>query len=433
MATTRRTFVLGAGSALAATRIQGANDRIPVAVIGLGGRGRDHMKEYTQLPECEVVAVCDVNQAALERGQAFVNKAYSGKQPKGYDEMRRVFDDKDVAAVSMPLPNHWHALATVWACQAGKDVYIEKPACHNIFEGRKMVEAARKYNRIVQIGSQSRSIPHKQKAMKLLKDGVVGELYMARGLCFKARASIGRKPDLPTPPAGIDWDRFLGPAPMRPFNENRFAYNWHWYWDTGNGDIGNQGVHEMDIARWGMGLDLPKTITSTGGRYIWNDDGETPNTQFATLDYGGKQIQFEVRNITYINEGQMGMTETNVIGDEFFGSEGTLVVDHRGFQVYKGQKREKVMDEKVEGASWDSSAHMKNFLAAARTRRYQDLNADVAEGVASANLCHLANIAFRQGRTLQFDPATQTFSGDARADRMLSRDYRKGYVVPRSV
>ena len=225
MQTSRRTFVLGAGSALAASRIWGANERVPVAVVGLGGRGRDHMNEYTQIPECEVVALCDVNQSALERGQALVMKS-SGKSPKGYSDMRKLFEDRDVTAVSLPLPNHWHALATIWACQAGKDVYVEKPASHNIYEGVKIVEAARKYNRMIQVGSQSRSIAHKQKAMKLLRDGVIGELYMARALCFRNRQSIGRKPDTPVPP-GVNWDLFLGPAPMRPFNENRYAYNSH--------------------------------------------------------------------------------------------------------------------------------------------------------------------------------------------------------------
>jgi len=317
-------------------------------------------------------------------------------------------------------------------CQAGKDVYIEKPACHNIWEGRKMVEAARKYNRMVQIGSQSRSMPHKMKAMQLLKDGVIGKLYGAKGLCFKGRESIGRVPDEPVP-AGVDWDKFLGPAQMKPFSKTKFAYNWHWFWDTGNGDIGNQGVHEMDIARWGLGVGLPGKVTSTGGRYLWNDDGETPNTQWARMDYGDKELIFEVRNITYINEGQMGMTEVNVVGDEFFGSDGALTVDGRGFQVYKGQKREKVMDEKSTTRGSDTKDHMNNFLAACRSRKYRDLNAEVEIGVQSADLCHLANIAYRTGRTLKFDAASEKFLGDSEADRLTSRVYRKGYVIPEKV
>ncbi|HEY3740365.1 MAG TPA: Gfo/Idh/MocA family oxidoreductase, partial [Bryobacteraceae bacterium] len=254
----RRTFIRTA-SAVALTaasysRVLGANDKINVAVVGLGGRGRNHMDFYSQIPDCRIAAVCDVNQEALERGQAQVLKA-TGQQPKGYPDMKEVFADKTVDAVSMPLPNHWHALATIWACQAGKDVYIEKPACYNIFEGQQMLAAAHKYGRMVQVGSQSRSIPHKMKAMQLLSEGVIGPLHTAKGLCFKRRKSIGHVADLDQPPAGVDWDKFLGPAPMRKFNELRFKYNWHWFWDTGNGDIGNQGVHEMDIARWGLGVE----------------------------------------------------------------------------------------------------------------------------------------------------------------------------------
>src|SRR6266851_2585495 len=247
----RRNFLHTAAAALASTSastLRGANEKVNVAVIGLGGRGRYHMSEYAKLPDARIAAICDVDQAALERGQAQVEKL-TGQKPKGYADMRQVFDDKEVQAVSMPLPNHWHALSTIWACQAGKDVYVEKPASHNPFEGRKMVEAARKYNRMVQIGSQGRSAAHKIKAVQLLRDGAIGKVYLAKGLCFKRRPSIGRKPDGPVPP-GLDWDKFLGPAPMRAYNENRFRYNWHWFWDTGNGDIGNQAVHDMDIARW---------------------------------------------------------------------------------------------------------------------------------------------------------------------------------------
>src|SRR3954449_7523904 len=337
MHSSRRTFVLAAGSALASARVWGANDRIPVAVIGLGGRGRNHMTAYTKIPGAEIIGLCDVNQAALERGQALVSKAYNGKQPKGYADMKQVFDDKDVAAVSMPLPNHWHALATIWACQAGKDVYVEKPACHNIHEGRKMIEAARKYKRMVQIGSQSRSTPHKIEAIAKLQDGVIGTLYQSKGICYKRRVSIGHKADEPTPP-GLNWDLFLGPAPMRAYNENRFRYNWHWFWDTGNGDIGNQGVHEMDIARWGLGKEgLPKGVVSTGGKYVYDDDQETPNTQMATFDFGDAELMFEVRGILTGSEGGLPIDRNgqNVIGNLFYGGDGWMAVSGSSFQVYK--------------------------------------------------------------------------------------------------
>jgi predicted dehydrogenase len=280
---TRRTFLQASGlTALAATRAWGANDRINLAIVGVGGRGRDHIKNYAKLNDAHIYGLCDVDQANLERGVALVQKL-TGEKPKTYEDMKDVFADKEVHAVSMPLPNHWHALAAVWAVQAGKDVYVEKPACHDPYEGRQMVAAARKYNRMMQVGSQSRSIAHKKRAIQMLHDGIIGDVYMARGLCFKRRKSIGHTPTGPVPP-GVDWDKFLGPAPMIPFSKNRFLYNWHWFWDTGNGDIGNQGVHEMDIARWGLGVDLPTSVVSSGGKYAYDDDQQTPNTVLARFD-----------------------------------------------------------------------------------------------------------------------------------------------------
>ena len=330
---TRRHFFYSAGMSLTAAqanRVMGANDRIQLGIIGLGGRGQAHLGMYGSIADCDIAAVCDVDQAARERGVARVNKT-SQREPKAYVDMRELFADKNIDAVSMPLPNHWHALATIWACQAGKDVYVEKPACHNIFEGRKMVEAARKYKRIVQVGSQSRSMPHKIKAMQLLHDGVIGKVYLAKGLCYKRRIPSAHTPDEPVP-LGVDWDMFLGPAPMRPFNANRFKYNWHWFWDTGNGDIGNQGIHEMDIARWGLGkARLPKSVVSTGGKYAYDDDQETPNTPAAIFDYGGDpQIVFEVRGL--LTGGEGGITPGgggNAIGDLFYGSEGWMAIDGR--------------------------------------------------------------------------------------------------------
>ena len=432
--TSRRSFlatttaVLAAG---AATPMRGATDKVNVAVIGLGGRGHAHMGEYAKLPEARIAAVCDVNQEALERGQALVLKL-TGSKPKGYADMRQVFDDKEVQAVSMPLPNHWHALATIWACQAGKDVYIEKPACHNPFEGGKMVEAARKYNRMVQVGSQGRSMPHKMKAIELLHQGAIGKVYMAKGLCYKRRPSIGHKPDSPVPP-GVDWDKFLGPAPMRPFNELRFKYNWHWFWDTGNGDIGNQGVHEMDIARWGLGREgLPTGVVSTGSKFVYNDDQETPNTQIATFNYGDAELVFEVRGIFTGSEGGLPIQGRNTIGNLFYGSDGWMSVNDSGFSVYKETGTEPVTVEKSASHD-DTGAHMQNFLAAVRTRKYQDLHADVQIGVTSADLCHLANISYRLKRSLAFDPAAKRFPKDEEASRMMTRAYRAPYVVPEKV
>jgi predicted dehydrogenase len=422
----RRIFVQAAGLGAAAW---GANEKVNIAVVGLGGRGQDHIKEYLKQPDAQIVALCDVNQAALERSQAVVEKA-TGRKPKGFSDMRRVFEDKDVDAVSTPTPNHWHALGAIWAMQAGKDVYVEKPACHNVFEGRKMIEAARKYKRMVQVGSQSRSMPHKQKAVELVRQGAIGKVYLAKGLCYKRRLSIGRKPDSQTPP-GVDWNLFLGPAPMRPFNELRFKYNWHWFWDTGNGDIGNQGVHEMDIARWGLDVGLPRGVVSTGGKYVYDDDQETPNTQIATFDYGDKEIVFEVRGLPTSEEGGLKRRGNNVIGNVFYGSDGYLAVDDVGFQVYKGPKLELVQEGKTDGS--DTGPHMANFLSAVKSRKYQDLTAEAEIGVISADLCHLANISYRLKRRLNFDPSAEKFVGDEEANRMLTRRYRPPYVVPQQV
>jgi hypothetical protein len=264
--------------------------------------------------------------------------------------------------------------------------------------------------------------------MGLLKDGVIGQVYLAKGLCFKRRRSIGKTPAEPVP-AGLDWDKFLGPAPMRPFTKNRFAYNWHWFWDTGNGDIGNQGVHEMDIARWGLGdPGLPKSVVSTGGKYIYDDDQETPNTQLATMDYGGRELMFEVRGLLTGPEGGLPVKAGNTVGNLFLGSDGWMWVDGDGFQVYKGEKSELVTQEK--GAdSAGAVLHMKNFLAAVRSRNYRDLNADIEIGATSATLCHLANIAYRVGRKLDWDPARKRFVNASDADKLLTRDYRKPYVV----
>jgi predicted dehydrogenase len=427
----RRTFLQASGlTALAATRAWGANDRINIAVVGVGGRGRDHVENYAKISGAHIYALCDVDQANLERGVALAQKL-TGEKPKTYEDMKDVFADKEVHAVSMPLPNHWHALAAVWAVQAGKDVYVEKPACHDPYEGRQMVAAARKYNRMMQVGSQSRSIAHKKRAIQMLHDGIIGEVYMARGLCFKRRKSIGHTPNEPVPP-GVDWDKFLGPAPMIPFSKNRFLYNWHWFWDTGNGDIGNQGVHEMDLARWGLGVDLPASVVSSGGKYIYDDDQQTPNTQIARFDYGKKELVFEVRGLQTGKEADLSKSETNCIGNLFYGSEGWMALDAEGYRIYKGEPEGKLVQQAKyeEPVMTDTQPHMENFLAAVRSRKYQDLNADIDIGRISADLCHLANISYRRGgRSLTFDPKTEKFA-DSEANALAHPAYRKPYIIP---
>jgi predicted dehydrogenase len=425
----RRIFLLGTGLAKAA----GANDRIRVAVVGLRGRGRDHIEEFGRNPGSSVAAVCDIDTAQIERAVQLTEKV-QGRKPKTYRDIRRLLEDKDIDAVSIATCNHWHALATVWACQAGKDVYVEKPASHNIWEGRRMVEAARKYRRIVQVGMQNRSLAHVRRAIELLHQGVIGKVYMAKGLCYKRRKSIGREANAPAPP-GVDYDLWLGPAPMRPFNPNRFHYNWHWFWDTGNGDIGNQGPHQMDLARWGLNQrTLPTKVYSTGGKFIYDDDQETPNTQLAAFDYKDCRLVFEVRGFPTGGESGISLIDSNFIGNLFFGSEGTLALDGSGFRIYLGESRE-LADQATlsEPRVADTAPHVENFLKAVRSRKSADLAADILEGHLSTALCHLANISYRTGRSLVFDPATETFTHDPDADSYLSRAYREPFVVPAKV
>ncbi len=452
--TERRSFLWTAGAAAIATAqfpILGANERINIGQVGVGGRGKDHIDYYNSLDsQSRMAAICDVNQAGRERGQAQVRKA-KGYDPVAYDDMRKMFESKDIDAVSITTPNHWHALATIWACQAGKDVYVEKPASHNIFESRQMVAAARKYNRMVQVGSQSRTIAHKMKAMSLLQDGIIGQVYHSRGLCYRRRFSIGHTPDEPVPP-GLNWEQFLGPAQMKPYSKNKFAYTWHWFWDTGNGDIGNQGIHEMDIALWGLGRSgWPQSVTSSGGKYVWKDDQETANTQTATFDFGDAQLTFEVRNLPSPTEGMVPL-RPNSTGNLFLGEGGFMFVDNAGFQVYKSaaanlsrdqvgnsgagnlEKYEKTMDEKAsEKSAWDTVPHMANFLEAVRARDYRKLHADVAIGARSAAFVHLANISLRVGHSLRLNQSTGRAINDEQANGLMTRDYREPYVVPAQV
>ena len=419
----RRTFLVGSAMALP---MMGANEKVNVAVVGVGGRGTAHVREYLTIPGARVAAVCDVNTAQTERVGQLVNKAY-GSNPKYYQDLRKLYEDKDIDAVSIATPNHWHALATIWACQAGKDVYVEKPASYNVYEGQQMQKAARKYNRMVQIGMQSRTIPYKRRAVELLRDGAIGKVYYAKGLCFKRRPSIGKANDTPVPP-GVDWDIFLGPAPLRPFNALRFKYNWHWFWDTGNGDIGNQGIHEMDVARWGLGRGLPNGVVSTGGKYVYDDDQETPNTQIATFDYGDAELVFEVRGLNTGGEASIEAGGPNFIGNIFLGSKGYLSLDHKGFQIFLGDKREPGETGKIADGRVETKAHMENFLDGVKSRRKEDLHGEVAEGVASAVLVHLANTSYRLGRKLAFDPSTEKFVNDSEANAMLTRTkYREPY------
>jgi predicted dehydrogenase len=439
----RRDFIKDSATATAATtlgfniktRAGSPNETIRVAVVGVRGQGNSHIREYARMQNVEVAAVCDVDESVLKRRSGEIEKS-AGKKPKEYVDIRKLLEDKSIDAISIATPNHWHSLMGIWACQAGKDVYVEKPCSHTYWEGKQLVAAARKYNRIVQHGTNSRSTVALREAMQKLQEGVIGDVYMARGLCFKWRDTIGKKADEATP-AGVNYDLWLGPAPKRAFNPNRFHYNWHWNWDYGNGDIGNQGIHEMDICRWGLGVTLPTKVCSMGGHFMFDDDQVTPNTQIANLEFNknGKKalIVFEVRHWMSNNEAGIGqrrdekglVTDSNCIGNIFYGSEGYMAIEgYNSYKTFLGRKQEPGPSRREGGSNWV------NFIQAVRSRKRADLNADIEEGHLSSALMHLANISYLVGRSIQFDPVKEQIVKDAEANAMLRRKYREPFVVP---
>lgn len=425
------------------SKLYSPNDTVNVAVIGIRSRGRDHYRALAQIPNVKIAMLCDIDERLLPGAAAEV-EALTGLKPSTCTEYRKVLDDKNIDAVSIATPNHWHALQTIWACQAGKDVYVEKPVSHNILEGRKMVEAARKYNRVVQTGTQARSNVSTREAISFLNDGGLGEIYMAKGLCLKPRASIGHVKDSEVP-EGVNWDQFLGPAPYRPFNENRFHYKWHWFWDTGNGDFGNQGIHQADIGRWALNQSgHPVKIQGVGKYFIYDSDQETPNIQHLEFEYeDGNILQFEVRglptnaeaeikigNLVYGSGGWMKMANEEDDGSQSFLSK--IALTPSGFSSYAEEKGPGFEND----AGIDSNAvvsHFTNFIDCVRSGRWQDLNADIEEGHISTSLCHLGNIACRLQKPLHFDPHSETFINDEEADAYLTRAYRSPYLLPEKV
>jgi len=429
----RRYFFMSA--AAAATGIvrgqKSPNDTVRVAVVGCGGRGASHVGAWTSQTNVELAGLVDIDDSHTERYNG--NLVRQGKKPVAtVRDVRKFLDDKSIDAISIASPNHWHTLQTIWACQAGKDVYVEKPASHNVFESKQVVAAARKYGRMVQMGSQSRSSTALREGVQKMRDGEFGEIYMSRGLCFKARDTIGKTPVSAVPP-GVDYDLWTGPAPMRPFTKNRFHYNWHWFWDTGNGDLGNQGIHEVDISRWGLGVTHPTKVSAIGGKFMFDDDQETPNTITATYEFmvdgRPKMMSFEVRHWYSNHEaGINGERPGNTIGNSFYGAKGYLVIDnYNKYYSFIGPKQD---PGPAKSAGGD---HFANFISAVRSRKHEDLNADIEEGALSCNLMHLANISYRLGRTLYWDEKTWTVKNDAEANKMLTREYRKPYVVPEKV
>ncbi len=446
----RRDFVKTSASVAAVgtlgfnvTNYAGApSDTVRLAVVGLKGRGANHTQGFSALPNVEVAALCDVDESLFDRHIKQIEKAGKSK-PAIFKDFRKLLEDKNIDAISIATPNHWHSLMTIWALQAGKDVYVEKPMSHTYWEGKQVVAAAKKYGKVVQHGSQTRSNVAAREAIdKLCKENLLGDVYYTRALCYKWRDTIGKKPDGPVP-AGVDYDLWTGPAPKRPFNENRFHYNWHWNWDYGNGDIGNQGIHEIDISRWGLGVTLPTKVSAMGGHFMFDDDQNTPNTMIASFEFdkGGKKaiMVAEVRHWMSNNEagisdspelkmGTGGGRGGNTIGNIFYGSKGYLVIEgYNKYTTFMGKNQEPGPSRTGRDNHWA------NFIDVVRSRKKEDLNAPIEEGHYSCALMHLANISYRLGRSLNFDPKTETIIGDKEAQAMMKRQYRAPFVVPEKV
>ena len=417
-------------------RAFGANDRVNVAVLGVNGRGKSHIDSLMNLKNVQLTTLCDPDMVICkDRAKEFGEK-YNADF-KTVQDFRTVLDDKDIDAITIATPNHWHSLAAIWACQAGKDVYVEKPGSHNIWEGRKMVEAAAKYDRIVQHGVQLRSSKAIQEAVQLLRDGYIGRVYMARGLVFRWRPDIGNKGFEPVP-NGLDYDLWTGPAPKRPFTRDLVHYNWHWHWDYGNGDVGNQGIHETDLCMWGLDVGLPTKITSMGGKFLWDDSKEVPEVLTSVYHYPEEKkiIQFEVR--PWCTNQEDGVD----VGNIFYGEKGVLVVNgYSKYKTYLGKDRQPGQsgdDGEREASGMDrgtggTGAHFANFIEAVRAHDKTILNAPVETAHLSSGLAHLGNIAYRMGRVLTFDPSAEMFVNDPDADEMLTRNYRPPFVVPEKV
>jgi predicted dehydrogenase len=465
------TATLSVFPAWGADSATGANSDIRFAVVGFNGRGMDHIKELRDVPGTRMVALCDVDQHILDREV----KKYTDKGEKiaGYTDVRKLLEDKDIDVVSFATPNHWHSLGTIWAMQAGKDVYVEKPISHNVWEGRRAVEVARQLNRIVQAGTQSRSSHGMTEGIQYVRDGHIGKIIRARGLCYKRRPSIG-KVDGPQPiPPGIDYDLWCGPAPKEPLMRKRLHYDWHWVWPTGNGDLGNQGIHQMDISRWALGeTALSPRILSVGGRLGYVDDGTTPNTFIVFHDYPTAPLIFEVRGLP-------AGADSNSM-DKYRGVSIGVVVDcEGGSMVIPDYNEARILDK--DGTEIKRfrghTSHFANFIDAVRSRKYTDLHADILQGHLSSALCHTGNISYRLGKTqspdeireavksnkdlsealgrmeehlaanhvdltktpatlgavLKMDPQTERFIDNAQADQLLTREYRQPFVVPKQV
>ena len=451
----KKSAIGAAGIAMGATgfsarsygNIMGANDKVVMGVIGLKGRGKNHLDAFSKMYKDNVVikTICDVDTQFHAASVDRVKKNQKGNKPGTEVDMRKIFDDQEIDAVSVATPNHWHALSAIWGCQAGKHVYVEKPSSHNVWEGRKMIEAARKYNKIVQVGFQNRAIPNVMQAMEFLHNGGIGEVYMSRGTCFKPRDSFGITEDS-APPSSLNYDLWLGPAQYRPYNELKGHYNWHWHWATGNGDTGNQGPHQFDVARWGLGKkDHPVKVQSMGGIFGVSPkecSQETPNTQISTFEYAdGKILEFETRGRYTNAEANAGIK----IGNTFFGTDGWMEVNGSTWKAYKQREKEPFAGSDMNAGSAmvdgdtsfraapNSDGIFGNFINSVRSNNRFDLRCDVAVGHASTVLPLIANIAYKVGETLKFNGEFERFVDNEEANMMLTRKYRAPYIVPENV
>ena len=399
-------------AAAAGTEQKPAEQKFRVAVIGVNGRGNSHIEGFGSRPDCEIAALVDVDETVVNKRADQIEQKF-GKRPTVYSDMRKAFEDKTIDIASIATPNHWHALAAIWAIQAGKDVYVEKPVSHNVSEGRRIVEAARKYNKIVQTGTQSRSNAGMREAMAYIHKGGIGEVKLARGLCYKPRGSIGPKGNYDVP-ASVEYDLWSGPAEIKPLTRQALHYNWHWMWDYGNGDLGNQGIHQMDLSRWALGeMNLGTAVTSYGGRFGYEDAGETANTQVSIHEFAnGKRLVFEVR----------GLKTDPLMG----ASVGVIVYGSEGYMVLPSYSRGIVFDKEakptgVEFGGGGDENHFGNFIRAVKSRKWWDLNADILDGHLSSALCHLGNISYRLGTQLSIKEIATKLAGDTEALETLDR------------
>jgi len=473
---------LGTGSAFGADEKpkkedkKNGGDTLRVAVIGVNGRGMSHVGGFAGKNDCVITTVCDCDEAVIGKAMKTIETT-QGKAPTYEKDIRKVVEDKNIDIISIATPNHWHSLAAIWGVQNDKDVYVEKPVSHNVWEGRQVVEASRKYNRLVQAGTQSRSNSAMRAAMEFIHSGGIGKVKLARGLCYKRRGTIGKSEKPTEPPQTCDYDLWCGPAPNKPLARKKLHYDWHWTWDYGNGDLGNQGIHEMDKARWGLNKkELPKSVVSLGGRWGYVDDGETANTQICVFDYGDSQLIFEVRGLAStcpypeVTGEKWDKPGSNFVGNIFYGTEGIVVCPNYSGGVAVDLKGEVL--KKFSGGG--DQAHFDNFVKAVRSRKREDLNGEILEGHLSSALCHLGNISYRLGKEsalskcgksfgdnkeagemlvsmgdhlkenmldadmtlcrvgpkLEIDPKTETFTNSKEALPMLRREYRKGFEVP---